>query len=97
MTALYIITLCGVLYFSRLPRLLIEAVRLDSRQTEISPASNQAEPQHPQTIERRKAEAITANILLYEGYKGDAFGKAKRMTDEEQSELIKRFKNDLGI
>lgn len=97
MIIIYILILSTVLYFSKLPRLLIEAVRMDDRH-EIRPHNYDYKPRTESlSIERRKVEVITANILLYEGYKCDAFRRAKMMTYEEQTELIERFKNDLGL
>lgn len=97
MIIIYISILCTVLYFSKLPRLLIEAVRMDDRHGTRPPDFDYKPRTESLSIEQRKVEAITANILLYEGYKGDAFRRAKMMTYEEQTELIERFKNDLGL
>lgn len=85
--------LCLVLYRSGIISRLLEAVRMDEPQP-LTLSGIMEEP-HAPTLERRKLESIGANILLYEGYKGDAFSKAKRMTDKELNALIARFKMDI--
>lgn len=96
MILLCITILCYVLHLIGAFKKIMYWARLDGQGIETrTTAPTWSTPNS--SLERRKAEAITANILLYEGYKGDAFSRAKRMTDEEQNELIKRFKTDLGL
>ena len=82
-------------------RLLLEAVRLDDT-PQATPAKLQQQPPKPPAtgsrqrarLERKKAVQIAANILSYERYHGDAFGRARTMTNDEIAALIARFRAD---
>lgn len=79
----------------KLVRWLIEAVRLDKETPQPQPQQTRKEaPPASLNMTREKAERIAANILYYERYKGDVFGKARTMTDSEIVDLITRFKAD---
>ena len=95
MILLYITILCYVLHLIGAFKKIMYWARLDGQEVPtIYTGSPQGSDKKP-PLERAKAESIAANILLYEGYHGDAFGKAKRMTDEEINALIARFKIDI--
>ena len=102
MIVLLVLTLILSLYSLGAFKKLMQAARLDTSGHTAAPVVSHSY-QSPKTtptpqllqMERKKAEKVAANILHYEHYKGDSFGKAESMTDEEISNLIARFKSDI--
>ena len=109
MTIILLITICCfILYNSHVMRPLMAAARMKPAPadmiTETRPETLQQQ-KHAGPIlaaktpalgmDRKKAEKVAANIMLYNGYKKDAFSLARRATDAELYDIIERFKNDI--
>ena len=90
-----ILIICYFLHLVGFFKKLIRAAKLEGQEVPTIYTSSPQRSKEKPPLERAKAESIAANILLYEGFKGDAFGKARRMTDEEINALIARFKIDI--
>ena len=90
-TLLFITLLCFVLYNSHIMRHLINAAKLQ-------PAGEQMKQQKSAgpIMDRKRAERTAANIMLYNGFKGDAFKKAQQATDAELYGIIKTFIIDIS-
>lgn len=95
MNLLIIITaVCIALYKAHAGAVLLDLARMDKAQP--NPQRRKTRFSNIEPADRKQAERTTANILLYNGYKGDAFGLVKKMTLEELTEIIERFKDDIG-
>ena len=97
---LYIIIACYSIYKSGVVKLLLKAARLEELPQELPQQMKTETPRRttaPQQLDRRKLEAVAANVLLYNGYKYNAFSLVKRLNTEELQNIITRFKDDLNI
>ena len=97
---IYIVIACYFIYKSGVVKLLLKAARLEETPQELPQQMQQttrSSTAAPPSLERRQLETIAASILLYNGYKYNAFSLVKRLNTEELQNIITRFKDDLNI
>ena len=107
---IYITILCGcwLLYGSGLWARFMNKFKLEPtpapppQPTRATPPPHQEPPAPAKQVktidlERMQLEKIAGNIILYQGYKKDAFKLVKGLDNETLTEIITTFKNELDL
>lgn len=99
-TILIIIIICLLLQITGFFKRLMRLCKLDYIPEKSNISQQEKAPAPPpilDTLERAKMEQIAANIILYNGYKKDAFKLVKTLTTAQLIDIINDFKNDMEL